>query len=150
MKNMIAVLAAGTMMTLTAAPVFAQDAMADAVGRQICGAETRPLEARYLDNGSLYVLCPCGSDIDEQYLSAAERDSLTCGPFAAGGATGGASGAAGAAGGAAGAAGAQGALLAGGLSAGAAAGIFTAVVVAIAAGGDGETTTTTTTTTTTN
>lgn len=125
MKKMIAVLAAATMTTLTAAPVFAQDALADAERRQVCGPEHDPIRAEYLENGSLRVICPFGS----------------------GAATGAGAGAAGAAG--AGAAGAQGALLAGGLSAGAAAGVFTVLVVTVAVGGDGETSTTTTTTTTT-
>ena len=59
MKKMIAVLAASTM-TLTAAPVFAQDAMADAERREICGSAD-PVSAEYLADGSLRVLCPYGT-----------------------------------------------------------------------------------------
>ena len=59
MKKMIAVLAASTM-TMTAAPVFAQDAMADAVRRNVCGSAA-PVSAEYLADGSLRVLCPYGA-----------------------------------------------------------------------------------------
>ena len=133
MTKMIAMLGAG-IMALTPVAGFAQDAMADAVRRQVCGADAAPISAEYLANGSLRVLCPAGSTAAATGAAGAGSGAGAAGAGAAG----------------AGAAGAQGALLAGGLTAGAAAGFATLLVVTIAVGGDGETTTTTTTTTTTN
>lgn len=54
MKKMIATLAAGVI-GLMPAVAFAQDAMTDALNRQVCGADTNPVSAEYLENGALRV-----------------------------------------------------------------------------------------------